>query len=92
MSTLHLGAAIARELAVARALACCQSDQAALDEAQIELATLLQQCETWRIGHERYETARRLNPQQWADAWRLNISTGKPFDAIIDDLRPFFRA
>lgn len=46
MSTPPLGAAIARELAVARALACCQSDQAALDEAQVELATLLQQCDT----------------------------------------------
>lgn len=40
-------------------------------------------------GHERYETARRMNPQQWADAWKLNCSTGKPFDEIIDDLRPF---
>jgi hypothetical protein len=44
------------------------------------------------VWHERYETARRMNPRQWADAWQLNISTGKPFDEILDDLRPFLRA
>lgn len=44
------------------------------------------------IGHNRYEVARRMNPRQWADAWQLNVSTGKPFDEIIDDLRPFYIA
>ena len=33
----------------------------------------------------RYEIARRINPQQWAELWALNISTNKPFDEIIDD-------
>ena len=42
-----------------------------------------------RTGHDRYETARRMNQRQWADAWKLNLSTGKPFDEIIDDMRPF---
>ena len=42
-----------------------------------------------RLAAERYETARRMNPRQWADVWKLNISTGKPFDEIIDNLRPF---
>jgi len=50
-----------------------------------------QEIERLRLGYERYETARLLNPAQWADAWRLNISTGKAFDEIIDDLRPFVR-
>ncbi len=45
--------------------------------------------EYWRIGFDRYETARRMNPRQWAEAWALNISTGKPFDEIIDNLKPF---
>ncbi|MFA6204503.1 MAG: hypothetical protein WC710_15095 [Gallionella sp.] len=45
--------------------------------------------ERLRVGYDRYEVARRMSPQQWADAWRLNISTGKPFDEIIDQLRPF---
>ena len=54
-----------------------------------ELAELRAQVEQYRQGHERYETARRMNPQQWKDAWKLNVSTGKPFDEIIDDLRPF---
>lgn len=51
------------------------------DRLQSEVDRLL-------VGHDRYETARRMNPQQWADAWKLNISTGKPFDEIIDERRP----
>lgn len=50
--------------------------------AQEELAEL-------RLAAERYETARRMNPRQWADAWKLNTTTGKPFDEIIDNMRPF---
>ena len=42
-----------------------------------------------QIGHDRYEVARRMNPAQWRDAWHLNIKTGKPFDEVLDDLRPF---
>lgn len=42
-----------------------------------------------RIAYKRYETARRMNPRQWAEAWKLNLTTGKPFDEIIDDMRPF---
>jgi hypothetical protein len=30
-----------------------------------------------------------MNPQAWAAAWELNITTGKPFDEIIDNMRPF---
>lgn len=40
-----------------------------------------------RLAAERYETARRMNPRQWCDAWKLNLTTGKPFDEIIDNLR-----
>jgi hypothetical protein len=47
--------------------------------------------ERLRIGHARYEAARRMNPRQWADAWHLNLTTGKPFDEIIDDLMPFLK-
>ena len=50
--------------------------------AEEELAEL-------RLAADRYETARRMNPKQWADAWKLNTTTGKPFDEIIDDLKPF---
>ena len=45
--------------------------------------------EKLRIGHQRYETARRMSPLAWQSAWQLNTATGKPFDEIIDDLRPF---
>ena len=53
------------------------------------VAQLERQVEDLRIGHARYEAARRMNPRQWADAWHLNLTTGKPFDQIIDDLAPF---
>jgi hypothetical protein len=43
------------------------------------------------IGNDRYETARLMNPMAWQEAWQLNISTGKKFDEIIDDLKPFVR-
>lgn len=45
--------------------------------------------ERLRIGCERYDTARRMNPRLWEYAWKLNVQTGKPFDEIIDNLRPF---
>ena len=38
----------------------------------------------------RWQIARKLSPQTWANAWGLNLSTGKPFDQIIDDLAPFY--
>ena len=45
--------------------------------------------EELRKASERYETARLMNPRQWAAAWEENIKTGKSFDEIIDDMRPF---
>lgn len=38
---------------------------------------------------ERYRTARCMTPHQWSAAWELNVATGKPFDEIIDNMRPF---
>ena len=46
--------------------------------------------DSYKLGAKRYEIARRMNPRQWKDAWELNISTGKPFDQIIDELGPFY--
>ena len=60
-------------------------------KAREKLAALYEEIDRLAAGYERYETARRMNPRQWADAWKLNISTGKPFDEIVDDLRPFLR-
>jgi hypothetical protein len=45
--------------------------------------------ESLKKAARRYEIARRINPQQWAELWALNISTNKPFDEIIDDFAPF---
>jgi hypothetical protein len=43
------------------------------------------------IGNDRYETARLLSPRAWQEAWQLNVSTGKRFDEIIDELKSFVR-
>jgi hypothetical protein len=44
--------------------------------------------ERLRKGYERYETARRMNPRQWVEAWKATLSTGKRFDDIIDAMTP----
>ena len=42
-----------------------------------------------RIGHDRYEIVRRMHVPMFKDAVQLSIRTGKPFDQIIDELKPF---
>jgi hypothetical protein len=64
----------------------------ALDDAVTQAthaSGILAHIEEARVSHGRYETSRRMNPMQWADAWKLHITTGKPFDEIVDDMRPF---
>ncbi len=39
------------------------------------------------LGHARYEYVRTLNPHQFADLVRENISTGVAFDALVDRAR-----
>lgn len=52
---------------------------------------LVQFARELRADAERYETVRLMSTRQWADARTLNSQTGKPFDEIIDDMRPFLR-
>lgn len=60
-----------------------------LDDVSAGHLRAIEELNELRLARDRYETARRMNPRQWAAAWELNIKTGKPFDAIIDDMRPF---
>lgn len=39
-----------------------------------------------RKGHERYEIVRRMNPLQFRDMWRFSITSGKPFDELVDEM------
>lgn len=50
---------------------------------------LLRETERDAKEAERYRTARCMTPHQWSAAWELNEATGKPFDEIIDNMRPF---
>lgn len=63
--------------------------ETALTVRETEIARLSADLELARIGARRYETARRMDPRMWADACKLNLFTGKHFDEIIDELRPF---
>ena len=60
-----------------------------IDDVAAQNPKAIEELAALRNGFERYETARRMNPRAWSEAWMLNIATGKPFDEIIDDLRPF---
>lgn len=55
------------------------------------IRSLLSRLEEAGRGSDRYETVRRMNPQAFLDAYILNQRTGKPFDEVIDDLKPFVR-
>lgn len=55
----------------------------------IAMRAAANEIERLRAVEARYETARRMHPRQWTEAWALSLSTGKPFDEIIDDMRPF---
>ena len=59
------------------------------DRLTTELAALRERLGAAELGAKRYETLRRFNAQQFTDAFVLNRRTGKPFDEIVDDMRPF---
>lgn len=63
--------------------------ETAITVRDTEIARLSADLELARIGARRYETARRMAPNAWRDAWRLSLLSLKPFDQIIDELRPF---
>jgi hypothetical protein len=55
------------------------------------LIALAYEVKRLRISHERYETVCRMSVPQFQDAFILSAETGKPFDQIIDELKPLFR-
>lgn len=73
----------------ARADAKIAALQQSITIRDTEIARLETDLELARIGARRYEVARRMGPRMWTDAHNLNVSTGKPFDQIIDELMPF---
>jgi len=55
-----------------------------LDDA---LRAWLHESDRNRITHyERYEFLRTLNPREFAELWNENLTTGKPFDTLVDEL------
>ncbi len=66
--------------------ACAECEQAPLAPLLADAAAEIRML---RKDAERYRTARCMTPHQWSAAWELNVATGKPFDEIIDNMRPF---
>lgn len=48
------------------------------------------QLDEYKKKAELYEIVRRMNPIAFKAAFQYNISTGKPFDEIISELKPFY--
>ena len=63
--------------------------RAIIARADARIAELERKLAFARVGSDRYQIARRMNPRQWAAAWQVNVKLGKPFDQIIDEMRPF---
>src|SRR3990167_1363593 len=40
----------------------------------------------WRMGFERYEKLRRLNPREFSALWEEALESGKHFDELVDEL------
>lgn len=53
-----------------------------------EIARLETDLELALVGARRYEVARRMNVRQLIDARTMHMH-GKPFDEIMDELRPY---
>ena len=66
--------------------ACAECEQSPLAPLLADAAAEIRML---RKDAERYRTARCMTPHQWSAAWELNVVTGKPFDEIIDNMRPF---
>lgn len=65
------------------------TNTAAMAALQSRIAALEAELAAARVDADRYKTVRYMNVSQFRDAFALNIRTGKPFDEIIDNLRPF---
>ena len=63
---------------------------ACIKKQRDEFVNQLEQFEKNKKDAARYETIRKLNAKQFADLYKVNISTSKPFDQLVDELAPFF--
>ena len=51
-----------------------------------EIEQLRAENERLKVGNDRYEILRTLNPRQFADLYAKNLETGTPFDELVDGL------
>lgn len=49
------------------------------------------QAEEYRVGRDRYETLRLLNPHAFTELYALHLRGTKPFDQMVDELKPLVR-
>lgn len=51
-----------------------------------DLAAMKARVAELEVAHRRYEKVRLLRPQQFAALVRTNVSTGRRFDDLVDEL------
>ena len=51
-----------------------------------EVKRLQHLLERFKAGNDRYEKLRRLNVPQFQSLFQQNLSSGKPFDTLVDEL------
>jgi exonuclease VII small subunit len=55
-------------------------------EAITERTDALLERDKYKIGHDRYEKLRRLSPKEFHDLYDKNLTSGTPFDTLVDKL------
>ena len=54
------------------------------------LGALMLRVEELEVWRDRYETLRKINPRAFSDLFVENLRGEKPFDQLVDELKPFF--
>jgi hypothetical protein len=55
-------------------------------EAVAERTEALLEREEYKVGYNRYEKLRQLSPAQFAELYKKNLTSGTPFDTLVDQL------
>jgi len=55
-------------------------------EAVAERTEALLEREEYKVGYNRYEKLRQLSPAQFAELYKKNLTSGTPFDTLVDKL------
>ena len=52
----------------------------------LQVSSITSELTKHELGYERYEKLRKLNPRQFQELWETNLTTGQPFDGLVDKI------